>query len=133
MVNRPHHRIYTCLFFDKHLHPVDLHDSFSHIERDPVSRWPGTILVKKVTAYGLIQRQFLELAEQIIRAVIAGKQSKVAKELKSLIFQLKQQGATHIILGCTELSVAMDEDGDKSLIDPLSLVVDEIIMKRSRV
>ncbi len=80
-----------------------------------------------------LDEEGIKQTEQVIRAVIAGKQSKVAKELKSLIFQLKQQGATHIILGCTELSVAMDEDGDESLIDPLSLVVDEIIMKQSRV
>lgn len=68
--------------------------------------------------------------EIIIRDVLAnGDPEKYKKDLKKIIKNLKGQGADKIVVGCTELSVVLKDSRDKSLLDPLKILIDQNLNK----
>ncbi len=64
--------------------------------------------------------------EKIIRSVLANKNpKKYEKDLNKIIKNLKSKGSEKIVVGCTELSVVLKDSRDKSLLDPLKLLIDQ--------
>ncbi|MGH7237832.1 MAG: aspartate/glutamate racemase family protein, partial [Candidatus Saccharimonadales bacterium] len=60
--------------------------------------------------------------ESIIRKVIAGKaDSTMANKLNAIARDLRSRGAQRVIVGCTELSVALKDSRSKHFVDPLDL------------
>ncbi|MGH7240823.1 MAG: aspartate/glutamate racemase family protein [Candidatus Saccharimonadales bacterium] len=63
--------------------------------------------------------------EEVIRGVIAGKVS--TSKLEPIMQRLRAEGATHLLLGCTELSVAFAHSDDTSLLDPLGIITEQLL------
>lgn len=73
-------------------------------------------------------RSSQEQIELCIRNIIAGQSadSQMPQAL-AVIQELKARGAQRIVLGCTELSVIFETYADNLIIDPLDLVIHEIL------
>jgi aspartate racemase len=63
--------------------------------------------------------------EAVIRAAIAGEQPRTGL-IDEVVGQFLRQGAEAVILGCTELSLAMSGSLCAQLIDPMDCVLGEI-------
>ena len=75
----------------------------------------------------------IDVLEKAIRHILAdGSADKVTTLIDPIISRMKQTGATHIILGCTELSVMYNSTEDPALIDPLSVICKQIKYPRSK-
>lgn len=68
--------------------------------------------------------------EKCIRGVIKGVEPETElPALIAVIDHLESRGAGKVVLGCTELSVIADGFKSALIVDPLDLIVDEILCK----
>lgn len=68
--------------------------------------------------------QELRKLQQNIRSVIAGKEVSPV-EVDRMAAELRQRGATRVVLGCTELSVICR--GEQGYVDPLDLILEKLL------
>lgn len=75
----------------------------------------------------------INILEKAIRHILAnGLADEVTDLIDPIISRMKEADATHIILGCTELSVMYSGNDDPALIDPLSVICKQLKYPRSK-
>ncbi len=69
-----------------------------------------------------------KLLEEIIGDIIDGDDPlNRAVDVKHIITSLFEQGATHVLLGCTELELVMSKSSDERLIRPLEITIKNLL------
>ena len=84
---------------------------------------PSTIKSNFYDADILPSASDIDVIEDCIRNLIANAEpTDVAPKLQTVIDNLRDRGATHVVLGCTELSMLNDYIGGVEIIDPIDIV-----------
>lgn len=109
-----------------HLHTISQHDQII----TGLLATPSTIKASLYQVDILPTDTQTILIEHCIRELISNaRASEVAPKIMPIIEHMFERGATHIVLGCTELSMLHEHLNIPALIDPVDIIANIVVQK----